>query len=253
MSPLATSLIVFLCVFGAALLGMLVAPRLPVQHQGSDSKDIVRLGMGLVATTVAVALGLLIASAKAFYDTQCTEMTQLAANYVLLDRVLAHYGPEASGARTAERTVLANHLRISDPLDGTNQGYSDIKSGTLRGEVILDRIQDLSPKDDNQRSLKTQAINLSVQMGQIRWLMFEQNTVPVPKLLFYMLIGWLIVLFLSFGIFAPRNFTVLAGLFLAAVAVCGAILLILEMYHPQSGLIQVSDAPLRAAFAQLGH
>jgi hypothetical protein len=83
--------------------------------------------------------------------------------------------------------------------------------------------------------------------------MFEQNTVPLPNLLFFMLICWLIVLFLSFGIFAPRNFTVLAGLFLAAVAVCGAILLILAMYHPQSGLIQVSDAPLRAAFAQLGH
>jgi hypothetical protein len=253
MSPLATSLVVFLCVFGGALLGMLVSPLLPVQHQSSDSKDIVRLGMGLVATTVAVALGLLIASAKSFYDTQCTEMTQLAANYVLLDRVLSHYGPETSDARAAERAVLANHLGLSRPLDNTNQSYSDIKSGTLTGEVILDRIQDLSPKDDNQRSLKTQAINLSIQLGQTRWLMFAQNTVPVPNLLLFMLICWLIVLFLSFGIFAPRNFTVLVGLFLAAVAVCGAILLILAMYHPQSRLIQVSDAPLRAAFAQLGH
>ena len=253
MSPLATSLVVFLCVFGGALLGMLVSPLLPVQHQSSDSKDIVRLGMGLVATTVAVALGLLIASAKSFYDTQCTEMTQLAANYVLLDRVLAHYGPETSDARATERAILANHLGLSRPLDNTNQSYSDIKSGTLTGEVILDRIQDLSPKDDNQRSLKTQAINLSIQLGQTRWLMFAQNTVPVPNLLLFMLICWLIVLFLSFGIFAPRNFTVLVGLFLAAVAVCGAILLILAMYHPQSRLIQVSDAPLRAAFAQLGH
>src|SRR5215469_7076108 len=117
MSSLAISMIMFLCVFGAALLGMLVSPRLPVQHQSSESKDIVRLGMGLVATTVAVALGLLIASAKGFYDTQCTEMTQLAANYVLLDRVLAHYGPEASGTRAAERAVLAKHLGISGPLD----------------------------------------------------------------------------------------------------------------------------------------
>jgi hypothetical protein len=109
MSPLAASVVVFLCVFGGALLGMLVSPLLPVQHQSSDSKDIVRLGMGLVATTVAVALGLLIASAKNFYDTQCAEMTQLAANYVVLDRVLTHYGPETSDARAAERAVLANH------------------------------------------------------------------------------------------------------------------------------------------------
>jgi hypothetical protein len=243
MSPLATSLVVFLCVFGGALLGMLISPRLPVQHQGADSKDIVRLGMGLVATTVAVALGLLVASAKSFYDSQCTEMTQLASNYILLDRVLAHYGPEASAARAAERVVLANH----------HQSYRDLKSGTLRGEVILDRIQDLSPKDDNQRFMKTQAMSLTIDLGRTRSLMFEQNVVPFPNLLFFMLICWLIVLFLSFGIFAPRNITVLVGLFLAAVAVCGAILLILAMYHPQSGLIQVSDAPLRTALAQLGN
>jgi hypothetical protein len=252
MSPLATSLVVFLCVFGGALLGIFVSPLLPVQHQSSDSKDIVRLGMGLVATMVAVALGLLIASAKSFYDTQCTDVTQLAANYIMIDRVLSHYGPETSDARAAERAVLAKHLGLSGPLDSTNQGYRDIESGTLKGEVILDRIQDLSPKDDNQRSLKTQAVNLSIQLAQTRWLMFEQNTVPLPNLLFFMLICWLSVLFTSFGIFAPRNFTVLTGLFVAAVAVCGAILLILSMFHPQSGLIQVSDAPLRAAFAQLG-
>ncbi len=252
MSPLSISLIVFVCVFGGALLGLLVSPKLPIHHQSSESKDIVRLGMGLVATTAAVALGLLISSAKNFYDTQSTEVTQLAANYVLLDRVLAHYGPEASAARAALRAGLAFHLQYPAVAKGSSNIYSDISSGTLKGEVILDRIEGLSPRDDNQRFLKTQALSLSYQLGQTRWLMFEQNTVPVPNLLLAMLIGWLIVLFLSFGIFAPRNFTVLSGLFLAALAVCGAILLILAMYHPQSGLIRVSDAPLRAALAQLG-
>jgi hypothetical protein len=43
-----------------------------------------------------------------------------------------------------------------------------------------------------------------------------------------------------------------SGLFISALAVAGAIFLILEMYHPHAGLIQVSDAPLRAALAQLG-
>lgn len=201
--------------------------------------------MGLVATTVAVVLGLLVSSAKNFYDTQSTELTELAANYVFLDRILAHYGPETTDMRAALRTVLA------DRLEGPNQIYSVIKSGARAGEGLLDKIQELSPKDDNERSLKAQALSLEFQLGYTRWLMFEQHTVPVPNLLLIMLIGWLTVLFLSFGIFAPRNLTVLAGLFLAAVAVCGAILLILEMYHPQSGLIRVSDAPLRAALAQL--
>ena len=208
--------------------------------------------MGLVATTVAVALGLLVSSAKNFYDTQSAEVTQLAANYVLLDRILDHYGPEAKDARSALRVGLAFHLNYPAATKGSSQMYTDIKSGTRKGEIILDKIEQLAPGDDNQRFLKGQALSLSFQLGETRWLMFEQNTVPVPNLLLAMLIGWLIVLFLSFGIFAPRNFTVMCGLFLAALAVCGAILLILEMYHPQTGLIQVSDAPLRAALAQLG-
>jgi hypothetical protein len=95
-------------------------------------------------------------------------------------------------------------------------------------------------------------VTMMIQLSQTHLLMFEQNTVPVPRLLLVMLICWLIVLFISFGIFAPRNSTVLAGLCLSALAVCGAIFLILELYHPQSGLIRVSDAPLRAAIAQLG-
>jgi len=251
MSPLNTSMVVFLCVSAGALLGMLVSPFLPVHHQSSESRDVVRLAMGLVATTVAVALGLLIASAKSFYDTQSTEMTQLAADFLLLDRILVHYGPETTDARDALRAVLVQQLESSEILESANQTYGRIKSGARTGEVIVNKIQKLSPADDNQRFLKSQAMSVTLKLGQTRWLMFEQSAVPIPNLLLAMLFGWLIVLFLSFGIFAPRNLTVIAGLFIAAVAVCGAILLILEMYHPQTGLIQVSDAPLRAALAQL--
>jgi hypothetical protein len=249
-SPLQISIIVFAAVFGGALLGVFVYPFLPDTQQSPESRDIVRLGMGLVATTVAIVLGLLVASAKGFYDTQSTEVTQVAANFVLLDRVLFHYGPESQGTRAALHNFLANVLDTIDPSGKSN--YST-QHGTLDGEVILDKITELSPKDENQRYLKTQALNIALQLGQIRWLMFEQNTVPVPNLLLLMLVCWVIVLFFSFGLFAPRNLTVLSGLLLASLAVCGAILLILEMYHPRSGLIRVSDAPLRAALAQLGH
>lgn len=125
-------------------------------------------------------------------------------------------------------------------------------SGFRHGEFLLDTIQELSPKDDNQKAMKAQASALAIQMGQTRWLMFAQNTVPVPKLLLLMLIFWLTVLFMSFGLFAPRTLTVGAGLFLSALAAAGAIFLILAMYQPHGGMIQVSDAPLRAALAQLG-
>jgi hypothetical protein len=202
-------------------------------------------------TTVAIALGLLVGSAKSFYDTQNAEIAQLAANYVLLDRILVQYGPEATDARAALRTVLAHQIQERDQLLGTSKMYSDIKSEAEVGQSIISKIHELSPKDDDQRFFKQQSLSLEVQLGQVRWLMYEQNTVPFPSFLLVMLIAWLIVLFVSFGIFAPRNPLVLAGFLASAAAICGAILLILQMYHPQRGVIRVSDAPLRAVMQQL--
>ena len=252
MSPLTMSLIALACVFSGALLGMFCRRWVPDRHQGPDSKDIVRLGMGLVVTTAAMALGLLVGSAKSFFDTQNAEMGQFAADYILLDRVLENYGPEASEARAALRTELAQQFEESGPRERRNKAYIGIKSGALKSNTIFKTVKALSPADDNQRFLKQQCLNLVVQLGQIRWLLFSQNAVPFPRFLLAMLISWLSLLFLSFGIFAPRNPLVLLGLFASAAAVCGAILLILAMYQPQSGLIRISDAPLRAAMDQLG-
>ncbi|HKE07385.1 MAG TPA: hypothetical protein VKB48_06120 [Candidatus Acidoferrum sp.] len=238
-------MMVLACVFGGALLGIFLNSLLAEKQLGSDSRDVVRLTMGLVATTVAIVLGLLVASAKSYYDTQNSEVTQLAANFVLLDRVLAHYGQETADTRAALRVFLPRLAELFARLDSPG-----VQKG--EGEVILDKIELLSPKDDNQRALKAQATNLAIQIGQIRWLIFEQKTIPVPRPLLLMLICWLTILFISFGLFGPRNLTVLVGLFISALAVSGAIFLILEMYHPDAGLLKVSEAPLRAAMAQLG-
>ena len=251
MDSLTKSVIALGCVLGAALLGMFWRPRVPAEYQAPESKDVVRLVMGLVVTTVAIALGLLVGSAKSFYDTQNAEMAQLAGNFVMLDRMLAQYGPEATVARAALRSGLEHQIQPEEQLLGTNV-YNNIISGATGDELVLDKIHALSPKDDDQRFFKQQSLNLEVQLGQLRWLMYAQNMVPFPGFLLAMLIAWLIVLFVSFGIFAPRNPLVMAGFLASSLAICGSILLILQMYHPERGLIHVSDAPLRAALQQLG-
>jgi H+/Cl- antiporter ClcA len=146
MDSLTTSVIALACVFSAPLLGTIFGKRIPDAYQASDSKDVVRLVMGLVVTTVAIALGLLVGSAKSFFDTQNSEMAQLASNYVLLDRMLAQYGPEANDARAALRTVLTNQLAAGNQLLGSNKTYSDIKSGATVSESIVDKIDRLRPK-----------------------------------------------------------------------------------------------------------
>ena len=193
----------------------------------------------------------LISSAKTFYDTQNNAETQLAANYILLDQVLAYYGPETSDTRSALRNGLAHLLKSEPSLRGSDRPFLGNESGAQLGGDVLPKILELSPRDENQRSLKAQALSVAFQLSETRWLFFEQNAVPVPSLLLAMLIGWLILLFLSFGTFAPRNLTVMIGLLVAALAVSGAIFLIIEMYRPHGGLIRISDAPFRAALSQL--
>src|ERR1700731_3214334 len=92
MSSIAISGIVFGCIFGGALLGMVIRALLPQHHLAADSKDLVKLGMGLIGTMSALVLGLLVASAKSSFDAQRNEVTQISANVILFDRVLARYG-----------------------------------------------------------------------------------------------------------------------------------------------------------------
>jgi len=250
MSPMLVSLIAFAFIFGGALAGMFLCRVLPPHHLSEDSQDIVKLGMGLVGTMCALVLGLLIASAKGSYDTQSGELTEMSAKIVLLDRMFAHYGPETNEARATLRSAVE---RLVDRLwdSGISQGFQ-LDPAARSSEALYETVQALSPKDESQRLIQSQALSLELSVGQIRWLMVEQATTPIPKALVAVMIFWLTVIFLSWGIFAPRNGTVVATLFVTALSVSSAIFMILEMYTPYTGLIHISSAPLRTALAHLG-
>ena len=249
MNSTTVSLIVFACVFGGALLGILLHAVLPQHHLAADSKDIVKLGVGLVGTMAALVLGLLVASAKGSYDNQSAELTQMSANIALLDRGLALYGPETKETRALLRGAV---VRILDQMWSKDGASSSPMAAPSGGEILYEKIQGLSPKNDTQRSIQSQALSIAVDIGKTRWLMYAQQATSVSMPLLVMLILWLTVIFISFGLFAPFNGTVVSSLLVSALAVSGAIFLILEMYSPYSGLIQISSAPLRAALAHLG-
>jgi hypothetical protein len=251
MNSISISAIVLACVFGATMLGMYMPNVLPEHHLSDHSKDVIKLGMGLVATLSALVLSLLISSAKNSFDTQSTELTQSSAQVVMLDRILAHYGPETEKARDMLRAAVVNSLdRMWSKKRSTTTNLEPPSRGN---EQLINLIQGLAPKDDTQRALKSQALSIAFTVGQTRWLQYAQmhNSVPAPILM--VLVAWLATLFFSFGLFAPRNATVIASLFVAAVSVSGAIFLMVELYSPYGGLIEVSSAPLRAALSQLGN
>ena len=248
-SPIAISVIVLGCVFGGALVGLFFHSLLPSDYFDSDSKEAVRLGMALVGTTVAVALGLLIASGMGYYETQSAEVTQLAADVVLLDKILSHYGMKAKEIRDLLRSSV---VHIVDVTWGQNSTDKTRFTLSAAGEALLVRIQELCPDNDGQRFLQSQAAKATLKLARTRSLMIAQKAKSIPVLLLAVLVFWLTLLFMSFGLFVRPNSVVVASLFVSALAVSCAIYLILEMYQPYRGLIQASSAPLRAALAQLG-
>jgi hypothetical protein len=249
MSHIIISLVAFACAFGGVLIGLFIHSRLPNDQLDPDSKEAVRVGMALVGTTMALVLGLLIASGKAFYDNQNSEVTQLAADAVLLDKILGHYGPDTKEMRDLLRNSAASMLDIMWGRAGSDRAHF---AAFAESEALFTKIQELSPQNDGQRFLKSQALNTVTRLSQTRLLMVVQGTASVPMPLLAVLVFWLALLYISFGLFVRAKVLVVVSLFASALAVCAAILLILDMYQPYAGLIQVSSAPLRAALAQLG-
>lgn len=118
--------------------------------------------------------------------------------------------------------------------------------------MLYSSIQGLKPENAQQHSLQAQASSIAMEIGKTRWLLFAQAAATASKPLLVVLVLWLSAIFVSFGLFAPGNATVISSLLVSAVSVSGAVFLVLEMYSPYTGVIQVSSAPLRAAIALLG-
>jgi hypothetical protein len=160
-----------------------------------------------------------------------------------------------SRVRSRSAAILLRNL-ITGVLDRTwskDRGYrSGLEAPPIEAEALIDKIQALSPKDETQRSMKAQALTIAWVVGQTRWLQYAQQAVSISMPLLVTLVFWLIAIFVSFGLFAPRNGAVIVCMFISAASVSGAVLMILEMYAPYGGFMQLSSAPLRAALAQLG-
>ena len=253
MSGLATAWIVFACVCCGALLGMLLRRVLPEDHLSNDSKDVVKLGMGLVATMAALVLGLLVAAAKDQYEAQRDGLDQISAKLILVDAGLAQYGPETAGARELLRRTVAAALDRIWPQDLSQASSLTAPDTTAGGRAVYGLVQKLSPQNDMQSRIQSQALQLLQELGQTRWLLAaqqESRAVPLPFLM--ILVFWLTVLFASFGLFSPANATVVSVLFLCALSVSGAIFLVLELGRPFEGTLQLSSAPMRHALARMG-
>lgn len=242
-NPLAIAAIIFLWAFALAVAGTFA--KLPDRHSDADTKDAVKLVLGLIATISALVLSLLIASANTYYNTQRNELQSLLANVVLLDRQLTSYGPEAQELR---------HL-LHDAITGMHDRiWRQSKASPSRFRAatgFFEQIQNLSSKTDAQRSLQSMALQTGQTILQTRLLMLEQRDSSISWPFLTVLGFWIGVLFFGFGLFASFNSTVITALLVGSLSASAALFLILELNDPFQGMIQISDAPMREILLQI--
>lgn len=252
-SPLTISLISFALIFGGAFAGARLRNALPQHHLSEGSKDVIRLGSGLVATIAALVLSLLISSAKTSYDTQNAQIGQLTSDVVMVDHLLDGYGPQTREARVLlRRTVDALADRIWPQLASPSASAAPFETAVATAQTYAEILK-LAPQTDAQRALRDRAVQIIIDASQVRLMMSARGGPSIPTPFLAILVFWLAIIFASFSLFSPLNATTVVALGIFALSAAGAIFLILEMDQPFSGLMQIPSGLLRHALPPLGH
>ncbi|WP_455270929.1 bestrophin-like domain [Rhizobium herbae] len=250
MSSITLGAIVFVCLFGASLIGIVVRNRLPDHHLDSESKDVIRLSTAVVGTLSALALGLLIASANNVYNNAEAELRTSAARLLLLDRVMAQYGPETAHARSLLHRLVENRL-VQGWGTATEQAGIDPYHENQGIEPVQGELRNLTPATEPQRLLQARALEVSGLLAEAHWMLVESSSEGLPTAFLVILVFWLAWLFLTFGLQAPANPTVIGVMMVCSLSVAGAIFLVIDMAHPYLGVIHVSEDPLRATLEHI--
>src|SRR5271165_4428471 len=212
MSSLAIGIIVLASLFIGSLIGFFIRRLLRAHHLSAESKDVIKLGTGLIGTMAALVLGLLVSSTKGAYDTQKAELTQLSAKIILLDRALAFLGPQAMEAREQLKIAAERMLEIFWQPSLQSPSASSVSPNNK----LYDAILNLSPQGEAGQTIKNQAATLAVDIAQTRWLLRQQSGSSISTVFLVILVFWLTVTFISFGLFAPFNGTVVFTLALCS-------------------------------------
>ncbi len=240
---------VFVVTFACGLLGLVLHRALLEDHRSGESKDVVRLIQAFIASIATLVLGLLIASANSHYREQADGASALAADIMVLDGALAHTGPSAAASRTALRHLLRAAIE-AHVLEARSDTTAMIDPQHL--DAFYNAIAGLQPANAAEHAAQQQALAIASRLVQARTTLLVRDVTDDLQWPFLaVLVSWLALMFLAMGLFVRTNAIIVLAIGAGALAVSGAIFMILELQNAHAGLLRISDAPLRFAFEQL--
>jgi len=245
-NPLVSGIVVFLILLAGTFAGWTMRQRLPEHHLTDDTKSLVSVSMAVVATVSALVLGLLISNANTSFRALGGDVTTLSAQILRLDNVLRRYGPDTYPARETLRRYAEQKTVDLFPDERADVRLDDPSTYALL-QQLEDSMLELKPSNRRDQWWLDQAMTLAGKIGDTRWLLVQQLGQGTPKAVLALLVFWLTLLFASFGLFAPRNLISGATLMLCALAVAGAVGMILELEKGFGGLVHISPQPMRQA------
>jgi hypothetical protein len=254
MNPDLFAIAIAAAVFAAGLLGLFLQGLLPEHHTSGGSRDMIAAVLGLLTLLCALVTGLLVWTAYGVYAGQNTQIQALASKVMQLDLALADYGPEANPVRLQLRDGLGKTIDEVWRSDQSDLNFAaDNFAASLRNVRAREKALDaLHPVTDEQKRVLGAAKAASDGLAQARMQMAFALTAPVSYPLVLTVVGWVVCLFCGFGLTARATLTSVLAMAVGAVAVASAVLLILELSTPYSGIFVASSAPLEQALAVMG-
>jgi hypothetical protein len=251
MGAIGIGLLTFACLFAGIFVGISLRRALPERRLGEESRHVIEISLGIIGTMAGVVLGLLLASATGSRDNLENEVKATSANVLQLDRILSRYGAGADAARATLRYDIAEAIRGAWPQDAR---YTDPADNPPRVSDVdlLGQIASLVPQTERQRTLKPEAVKAAIALGQVRWLLVEQVGSSVSAPLLALLIFWFSATFIGLGLLAPMNRIVLFTMGLSVVSISSAVFIMIALYQPFRGVLEISSAPLHEALKLLG-
>jgi hypothetical protein len=265
MSEVWDSAILLLVLLGGSALGVVARPFLSERHRSAETTDLIRLVVTMLVTFAALVLGLLTSSVKASFDAVDTDLRSFAINLIQLDRSLRQYGSEADTARALLRSYTAAAIastwktepkppgdyyprQVSPPPNADSIESTSLGDMLTTIEIDLRRLDLQNPM---QRRLAPVILNQFERMTRMRWRLIEEAHSSISMPFYLVLTLWLVIVFASFGLSAPRNILSYITILLGALSIASVIYVILDLDTPFSGILMVSSQPMRDALTQL--
>jgi len=247
------SIVIFACVFGAAVVGMVLRTFLPERHLGEESRSIVMsLGIGLVGAMAGLVLALLVTAAQNNFLNKRSELKEMSGKIIYLDGILADYGPETDEIRVLLRSTVLNYIHEYWPGDVSRS--VDLQPNVTDSKVLYNKIRSLVPRSDDQRLLREKALTAGLELAQLHDLRIAEQDRSIPRaflIVLALLVFWIASIFFSLGIYAPQNSTLIAVFALFAILVSIAFFLIIDLNMPFEGVLRIPVTPLTEALDHL--